>query len=115
MFDVTEAAVVEGLRLANNGSHLIEAERGTLAEARRRALVVLDRVMTITHVDDPTCAELLQCQARAQEIRAAVLLDPKGLTAERAAAIMEKTPAFSALLTLIAEQLDDEKFAVELL
>src|SRR5437667_2498538 len=90
-----------------------EPRRATLAEARRRVLVVLDRNMTINHVDDPNFAALLECQAKAREIRAAVL-DPKGPTAESAAVIVEATPAFSALLTLIEgrEHLDDAKFAV---
>src|SRR5216117_919913 len=90
-----------------------EPRRATLAEARRRVLVVLDRIMTINHVDDPNFAALLECQAKAREIRAAVL-DPKGPTAESAAVIMEATPAFSALLTLVEgrEHLDDAKFAV---
>ena len=90
-----------------------QAQRTTLIEARRRVLAVLDRIMTINHVDDPNFAALLECQAKAREIRAAVL-DPKGPTAESAAAIMQSTPVFSALLTLIEgrEKLDDEKFAV---
>ena len=71
-----------------------EARRTTLAEARRRVLAVLDRIMTINHVDDPNFAALLECQAKAREIRAAVL-DPKGPTEESAAVIMETTPAFS--------------------
>src|SRR5437016_3080743 len=90
-----------------------EPRRATLAEARRHVLVVLDRIMTINHVDDPNFAALLECQAKAREIRAAVL-DPKGPTAESAAVIVEATPAFSALLTLIEgrEHLDDAKFTV---
>src|SRR3989442_1778959 len=68
-----------------------EPRRATLAEARRRVLVVLDRIMTINHVDDPNFAALLECQAKAREIRAAVL-DPKGPTAESAAVIVEATP-----------------------
>src|SRR5438128_2455006 len=90
-----------------------ESRRATLAEARRRVLVVLDRIMTINHVDDPNFAALLECQAKAREIRAAVL-DPKGPTAGGAAVIVEATPAFSALLTLIEgrEHLDDAKFTV---
>src|SRR5438132_1460389 len=90
-----------------------ESRRATLAEARRRVLVVPDRIMTINHVDDPNFAALLECQAKAREIRAAVL-DPKGPTAESAAVIVEATPAFSALLTLIEgrEHLDDAKFTV---
>src|SRR5438034_9886887 len=82
-------------------------------DARRRVLAVLDRIMTINHVDDPNFAALLECQAKAREIRAAVL-DPKGPTEESAAEILETTPAFSALLTLVEgrEHLDDAKFAV---
>src|SRR5712692_7571513 len=90
-----------------------QVQRTTLVEARRRVLAVLDRVMTINHVDDPNFDALLECQAKAREIRAAVL-DPKGPTAESAAAIMQSTPVFSALLTLIEgrDRLDDEKCAV---
>src|SRR2546422_599020 len=90
-----------------------EPRRATLAEARRRVLVVLDRIMTINHVDAPNFGAPLEGQAKAREIRAAVL-DPKGPTAESAAVIVEATPAFSALLTLIEgrEHLDDAKFAV---
>src|SRR5436309_7082589 len=90
-----------------------ESRRATLADARRRVLAVLDRIMTINHVDDPNFAALLECQAKAREIRAAVL-DPKGPTEESAAVILETTPAFSALLTLVEgrEHLDDAKFAV---
>ena len=90
-----------------------ESRRTTLADARRRVLAVLDRIMTINHVDDPNFAALLECQAKAREIRAAVL-DPKGPTEESAAEILETTPAFSALLTLVEgrEHLDDAKFAV---
>src|SRR5207247_1048079 len=90
-----------------------ESRRTTLADARRRVLAVLDRIRTINHVDDPHFAALLECQAKAREIRAAVL-DPKGPTEESAAEILETTPAFSALLTLVEgrEHLDDAKFAV---
>src|SRR2546422_832002 len=90
-----------------------QVQRTTLVEARRRVLAVLDRVMTINHVDDPNFDALLEAQAKAREIRAAVL-DPKGPTAESAAAIMQSTPVFSALLTLIEgrDRLDAEKCAV---
>src|SRR5207247_8787831 len=74
---------------------------------------VLVPVMTLNAVDDANSAALLDCRAKARESRGAVR-DPTGPTAESAAAIMECTPAFSALLTLIEgrDQLDDEKFAV---
>src|SRR5947208_9285904 len=106
-------SALEGVITAMAEAVASEAKRTTAAEARRRVLAVLDRIMTINHVDDPNFAALLDCQAKAREIRAAVL-DPTGPTAESAAAIMESTPAFSALLTLIEgrEQLDDAKFTV---
>jgi len=99
--------------VAAAGATQVQVPRTTLVEARRRVLAVLDRVMTINHVDDPNFDALLECQAKAREIRAAVL-DPKGPTAESAAAIMQSTPVFSALLTLIEgrARLDDEKCAV---
>jgi hypothetical protein len=111
--EVGSLKAVEAVITAMTQAVASEAKRTTAAEARRRVLAVLDRIMTINHVDDPNFAALLECQAKAREIRAAVL-DPTGPTAESAAAIMECTPAFSALLTLIEgrEQLDDEKFAV---
>src|SRR5207249_11787729 len=71
-----------------------ESRRTTLADARRRVLAVLDRIMTINHVDDPNFAALLECQAKAREIRAAVL-DPKAPPEDSAAVILETTPAFS--------------------
>src|SRR2546428_4555683 len=77
--------------VAAAGATQVQVQRTTLVEARRRVLAVLDRAMTINHVDDPNFAGLLECQAKAREIRAAVL-DPKGPTAESAAAIMQSTP-----------------------
>src|SRR5881397_983693 len=99
--------------VAAAGATQVQVQRTTLVQARRRVLAVLDRVMTINHVDDPNFAVLLEAQAKAREIRAAVL-DPKGPTAESAAAIMQSTPVFSALLTLIEgrDRLDAEKCAV---
>src|SRR5437660_155678 len=71
--------------VAAAGATQVQVQRTTLVEARRRVLAVLDRVMTINHVDDPNFAVLLEAQAKAREIRAAAL-DPKGPTAEGAAA-----------------------------
>lgn len=88
-----------------------EERRAATAEARRRALAVLDRVLAISHADDPGFPTLVQCQAKAKELRQAVM-DPKTFEAGAAPAL-ETTPAFAALLTLIEgrEQLDDERFA----
>ncbi len=89
-----------------------EERRQATAEARKRALAVLDRVLAIAHTDDPGFGGLAQCQAKAKELKRAVL-DPRMLETE-SPVIMESTPAFAALLTLIEgrEQLDDDRFAV---
>ncbi|MBI4628338.1 MAG: hypothetical protein HY729_06495, partial [Candidatus Rokubacteria bacterium] len=88
-----------------------EERRGATAEARKRALAVLDRVLAISHADDPGFPTLVQCQAKAKALRNAVM-DPKAFETGAAPAL-ETTPAFAALLTLIEgrEQLDDERFA----
>ncbi|MBI2157693.1 MAG: hypothetical protein HY616_10880 [Candidatus Rokubacteria bacterium] len=89
-----------------------EERRRAVAEARRRSLAVLDRVLAVVHVDDPGFAALAQAKARAQEIRQAVA-DPKAFESESAAAaIVDSTPAFTALLTLIEgrDLLDDDRF-----
>ncbi len=94
MHAVVEALATEDRRLAT-------------AEARARALAVLDRVLGITHADDPSFPPLVQCQGKATELRQGVLEtdDPQS--------IAESTPAFAALLTLIEsrEQIDDDRFA----
>ncbi len=88
-----------------------EEKRAAAAEGRKRALAVLDRALAISHTDDPGFAALAQCQAKAKELREAVM-DPKAFEADTAP-VVESTPAFAALLTLIEgrEQLDDDRFA----
>jgi hypothetical protein len=91
---------------------LAEEKRNAATEARKRVMVVLDRVLTITHADGPNFAALVQCQAKAKEIRAAAQ-DPKAFDGENAPAFLESAPSFGALLSMIEgrEALDDEKFA----
>jgi len=90
----------------------VQEKRAALAEARTRVMAVLDRVLTVSHVDGPNFGALLQCQAKAREIRQAAL-DPKAFDGENAPAFLEGTPSFAALLSMIEgrEALDDEKFA----
>src|SRR2546426_5691158 len=89
-----------------------QEKRAALAEARTRVMAVLDRVLTVSHVDGPNFGALVQCQAKAREIRQAAL-DPKAFDGENAPAFLESTPSFAALLTMIEnrEALDDDKFA----
>ena len=63
-------------------------------------------------MDGPNFTALLQCQAKAREIRQAAQ-DPKAFDGENAPAFLESTPSFAALLTMIENRdaLDDDKFA----
>src|SRR5437867_7405796 len=90
----------------------VQEKQAALAEARTRVMAVLDRVLTVSHVDSPNFGALVQCQAKAREIRQAAL-DPKAFDSENAPAFLEGTPSFAALLSMIEgrEALDDENFA----
>jgi hypothetical protein len=90
----------------------VQEKRAALAEARTQVMAVLDRVLTVSHVDGPNFGALVQCQAKAREIRQAAL-DPKAFDGENAPAFLESTPSFAALLSMIEgrEALDDDKFA----
>src|SRR2546422_10861857 len=90
----------------------VQEKRAALAEARTQVMAVLDRVLTVSHVDGPNFGALVQCQAKAREIRQAAL-DPKAFDGENAPAFLESTPSFAALLSMIEgrEALDDEKFS----
>src|SRR5713101_2825477 len=90
----------------------VQEKRAALAEARTQVMAVLDRVLTVSHIDGPNFGALVQCQAKAREIRQAAL-DPKAFDGENAPAFLEGTPSFAALLSMIEgrEALDDDKFA----
>src|SRR5262245_43082329 len=90
-----------------------EEKKAALNEARARVMTVLDRVLTISHTDGPNFAALVQCVAKAKEIRQAAQ-DPKAYDADNAPAFLDSIPAFAALLSIIEgrDALDDEKFAV---
>jgi hypothetical protein len=89
-----------------------QEKKAAMAEARTRVLAVLDRVLTVSHVDGPNFPALAQCLTKAKEIRAAAM-DPKAFDSEQAPAFLESTPSFAALLSIIEgrDALDDEKFA----
>jgi hypothetical protein len=89
-----------------------QEKKAAMAEARTRVLAVLDRVLTVSHVDGPNFPALAQCLTKAKETRAAAM-DPKAFDSEQAPAFLESTPAFAALLSIIEgrDALDDEKFA----
>ncbi len=103
---------LEPLIRAVIGAIATEEKRQAAGEAKKRALAVLDRVLAVTHTDDPGFAPLVQCQAKAKELRQ-IVNDPKTLETANPAAITEGAAPFANLLTLIEgrEQLDDERFA----
>ena len=89
-----------------------QEKRAALSEARTKVMTVLDRILAISHVDGPNFTALVQCQAKAREIRQAAQ-DPRAFDSENAPAFLESTPSFAALLTMIENRdaLDDDKFA----
>jgi hypothetical protein len=89
-----------------------QEKKAALLEARTKVMTVLDRILAISHVDGPNFTALVQCQAKAREIRQAAQ-DPRAFDSENAPAFLESTPSFAALLTMIEnrDNLDDDKFA----
>jgi hypothetical protein len=89
-----------------------QEKKAALAEARTKVMTVLDRILAISHVDGPNFTALVQCQAKAREIRQSAQ-DPGAFDSENAPAFLESTPSFAALLTMIENRdaLDDDKFA----
>jgi len=89
-----------------------QEQRAALSEARTKVMTVLDRILAISHVDGPNFTSLVQCQAKAREIRQAAQ-DPRAFDSANAPAFLESTPSFAALLTMIENRdaLDDDKFA----
>jgi hypothetical protein len=89
-----------------------QEKRAALSEARTKVMAVLDRILAISHVDGPNFTALVQCQAKAREVRQAAQ-DPRAFDSENAPAFLESTPSFAALLTMVEnrDSLDDDKFA----
>jgi len=90
----------------------VQEKRAALSEARTKVMTVLDRILAISHVDGPNFTALVQCQAKAREIRQAAQ-DPRAFDGENTPAFLESTPSFAALLTMIENRdaLDDDRFA----
>src|SRR5207302_662256 len=65
-----------------------EEKKAALAEARARVMAVLDRALTVTHMDGPNFAALVQCLTKAREIRQAAQ-DPKAFDTENTPAFLE--------------------------
>src|SRR5437773_765733 len=81
--------------------------------AVQRAIGVLTRVLGVTHLDDPAFPALLECQAKASELRLALSRatgDRRGVTAKE---VLEWVAPFETLLKLMLERntLTEERWA----
>ena len=90
-----------------------ETEIAAVKAAVRRAINVLTRVLGISHLDDPAFPSLLECQAKASELRVAFSRagnEGRGPTADR---VLDNIKPFENLLTLMLERdtLTDERWA----
>ena len=93
-----------------------EDERGRRAAwdvACKNALVVLDRVRALIHREDREFGGLLQCQAKAQELRAALDGPPPADLDEQTTLLEARLRPFVALVTLVDgwNRLDDDRCA----
>ncbi len=92
---------------------LDEAEGAALEGAVQRAIGVLTRVLAITHRDDAAFRPLLECQAKASDLRlqlSRALSEPRGYTVRR---VDEAMLPFADLLMLVEshEPLDDKRWS----
>lgn len=89
-----------------------DVDPSALEGAVQRALGVLNRVLAITHRDDPAFRPLLECQSRASELRVALsraVAEPRGCTPRQ---VDQAMLPYADLLALITgrDQLDDERW-----
>jgi class 3 adenylate cyclase len=90
-----------------------ETEIAAVKAAARRAINALTRVLGISHLDDPAFPSLLECQAKASELRVAVSRagnEGRGPAADK---VLDSIKPFEDLLTLMLERdtLTDERWA----
>jgi class 3 adenylate cyclase len=98
----------EAAALSTDGSEIAAVRAAVL-----RALNVLTRVLGISHLDDPAFPSLLDCQAKASELRVAVSragIEGRSATQDR---VLDSIKPFENLLTLMLERdtLTDEQWA----
>jgi class 3 adenylate cyclase len=90
-----------------------EEETARFKAAVQYAIGVLTRVLAVTHMDDPAFSQLLECQAKASELRLALSranAERRGVTAKQ---VGEVILPFEHLITLIVEggTLSEERWA----
>jgi tetratricopeptide (TPR) repeat protein len=107
-------AIADRDGLAAMLAELAEAEeRATgLAETRRRALAVLDRVPALKHTDQPDFPPLEECQARARERRAEIAAARPLALPDDAAGLASGAHPLATLVALVTEndRLSDDRW-----
>lgn len=91
-----------------------EENRLLYDDVRQRALAMLDRVMRLQHRDQPDFPPLLECQARAREMRDATAAAQWPHVHPAAESLANGEDPFSDLLAWVEQQnaLDDEEWAL---
>ncbi|MBI3304464.1 MAG: hypothetical protein HYZ72_20570 [Deltaproteobacteria bacterium] len=91
-----------------------EEKQAAVEDLRQRALMVLDRVLTMRHRDGIAFPPLLECQAKASDLRRAVAEARWPEPHPATEALAEGTDPFSDLLTLVErqEELDDDHWGI---
>ncbi len=89
-----------------------QVQRAALEQAKVAVLGVLDRVGAVVHSDEPTFPPLVSCQAKARQLREAVLA-LTDVQSPEAMSLTSDIRAFSDFLTMLEgnEELDEDRFA----
>lgn len=87
-----------------------QAKRASDDKLRERALLVLDRILSLTHRDLPEFAPLAECRAKASELRSSIAARTWPDIHPDATALAQGRHPFAELLTLIEghADLDDD-------
>src|SRR5262245_10586307 len=103
---------VEGRGLDGAAAVGVTADKHALEVAVQRALAVLTRVLVIGHRDDAAFHPLLECQAKASDLRLKLSRAMSGESEYTPQRLEAAILPFSDLITLVVghEQLDDERF-----
>lgn len=93
--------------------HLItdaQRKKAQAEKAQRRAITVLEKILSLTHRDQPDFAPLLDCQAKARALREAIQLQKGSEAHSDVAALAQGRHPLAELLTLVegAHDLDDD-------
>ncbi len=92
----------------------VEEKRGAGEKVRQHALMILARILAITHRDNIDFPPLVECQATARELRQSILESQWPHLHQDTNALAEGTHPFSQLLILVEQQadLDDDHWVL---